>query len=558
MVKTKEPEVLVKKKTHIVIIGIIFLLCLIGIYISKNYKLPHFQGQIHYEERWNLKIGKTGYDKSVELPMTLDKTEANKYTLSTTLTYHPEEQDSPYAFLSMNHMYFKVYLDDKVIYSYMREDTPNLSKSPGNTYAMVPLPMDCQGKEFKIEFWTTLESGLVYALDAVEFGDYPTVMHEAFLDSLLHNIIVICNLFTGILLVIVSQVVLKRKISRDAWYIGMFTIVFSAYNLTENMFNLYMISNPYITYLLNFIVFACIPIPILLFFKSKVLRSYHKMYDIVYYLLWCNVAIQIILHFLKIKDIRQLLLCTHILYVCVFVLIFISILKTSQKEYAKKRMLIYSIIPILLGITIDAILYYSHTIIKRGNTFFLQLGVLCFLLLQAKVVLKNIMTVYRENIEAELYKSLAFKDGLTGAYNRTAYNREIEIIYENKAYNTLICMCVDINNLKQINDRNGHEAGDSVICDTSRFLHQYFQEFGKIFRVGGDEFTVILYDIDELKLKLLICNMYLEIEEYNKNASIIVDFALGYKEFSDSDFQTIEQCISYADKEMYAMKERNR
>ena len=48
-------------------------------------------------------------------------------SLSTVLTYQPGEKDDPYAFVTMNHMYFQVYLEDKLLYSYLPGDTDNIS-----------------------------------------------------------------------------------------------------------------------------------------------------------------------------------------------------------------------------------------------------------------------------------------------------------------------------------------------------------------------------------------------------------------------------------------------
>lgn len=79
-------------------------------------------------------------DGSTTLPAPLKYDGEHKYSISSKIKYKPLDDESPYAFLTMNHMYFKVYLDNEEIYSYTASDTPNFSKSPGNSYAMIPLP----------------------------------------------------------------------------------------------------------------------------------------------------------------------------------------------------------------------------------------------------------------------------------------------------------------------------------------------------------------------------------------------------------------------------------
>ncbi|MEG1994747.1 MAG: hypothetical protein RR048_07520, partial [Oscillospiraceae bacterium] len=392
-----------------------------------------------------------GYSENVKLPMALDYKGDYKYSLSTTITFIPDDFENPYAFFDMNHMYFKVFLDNKEIYSYWEDETPHFSKSPGNSYAMVPLSSDCYGKDFRIDFRPTLESGIVYTVDDVLFGDYSTVLHDTFNDNYIHDILVICILFTGIVLVIFSGVILQSKDSLNSWYIGLFAIFFGTYHLTENLFNLYMVSNPYITYLINFIVFAAIPIPIVLFFKDKVLPSFSKYYSALTALLCFNVAIQCCLHFFGIMDIRQLLKYTHILLLISVILVGVSLYKTPKNYYMDRRNLIISILPIFIGLIIDAFFHYFLIYaVKKSNTFYLLVGVLFFLVMQGIQVLKSILVTYKTNIESEIYKTLAFEDGLTSLNNRAAYNAEIQKIKEHKNdINRLICICVDINNLKK-------------------------------------------------------------------------------------------------------------
>ena len=60
---------------------------------------------------------------------------------------------------------------------------------------------------------------------------------------------------------------------------------------------------------------------------------------------------------------------------------------------------------------------------------------------------------------------MAFQDGLTGLYNRAAFMEEQKQIDRNrKKYQNVICICADVNNLKQINDEDGHLIGDQVLC----------------------------------------------------------------------------------------------
>lgn len=89
--------------------------------------------------------------------------------------------------------------------------------------------------------------------------------------------------------------------------------------------------------------------------------------------------------------------------------------------------------------------------------------------------------------------NLAYQDGLTGLGNKTAYNDEIARLDARieQACPAFAVVVLDINNLKRVNDSCGHEAGDQMILDAVSIIRQVFGD-NKIYRIGGDEFVVIL------------------------------------------------------------------
>ena len=83
----------------------------------------------------------------------------------------------------------------------------------------------------------------------------------------------------------------------------------------------------------------------------------------------------------------------------------------------------------------------------------------------------------------ELY-FLAYMDPLTGTYNRNVLEEMREYLDSQALFVTM----VDMDNLKTINDKQGHAAGDQAICGVSKFLKQISEA---VFRLGGDEFLLL-------------------------------------------------------------------
>lgn len=88
---------------------------------------------------------------------------------------------------------------------------------------------------------------------------------------------------------------------------------------------------------------------------------------------------------------------------------------------------------------------------------------------------------------------VANDDPLTGVSNRYPFHRCIQELGALAAYNGCLLM-IDINNLKVINDTRGHVAGDRAICAVAERLRTLIRSDDRIFRWGGDEFVVLLFN----------------------------------------------------------------
>lgn len=87
-------------------------------------------------------------------------------------------------------------------------------------------------------------------------------------------------------------------------------------------------------------------------------------------------------------------------------------------------------------------------------------------------------------------------DNLTGLLNRHAYNKYVDSIQNDQIGNDLWYMGIDLNGLKTVNDTYGHKAGDDLICGAADCLKAAFESLGQIYRMGGDEFLVVLRGSD--------------------------------------------------------------
>ena len=88
-----------------------------------------------------------------------------------------------------------------------------------------------------------------------------------------------------------------------------------------------------------------------------------------------------------------------------------------------------------------------------------------------------------------------------------------------------VYVTVDINGLKTANDTSGHAAGDELIRGTADCMRKCFGRFGKLFRIGGDEFVAFTIDQSEDKIRELIHEIIQKIEEKGYHIAIGFDVA---------------------------------
>ena len=91
------------------------------------------------------------------------------------------------------------------------------------------------------------------------------------------------------------------------------------------------------------------------------------------------------------------------------------------------------------------------------------------------------------------------RDALTGLLNRRAMDEEIEREWQRclRGRPPFAVLLVDIDGFKGINDSQGHVAGDRVLAHVARLLHRHARTTDAVARIGGDEFLLLLVEVDE-------------------------------------------------------------
>lgn len=146
---------------------------------------------------------------------------------------------------------------------------------------------------------------------------------------------------------------------------------------------------------------------------------------------------------------------------------------------------------------------------------------------------------------------LAFRDGLTGLYNRRYVVGDLveDIRNPNDKCNVLIL--ADIDDFKNVNDTYGHDAGDMALVCIANIMEDVCREY-KVIRWGGEEFLIVLFNVTRDEAFEVSESVRKEVEQFpifHESQQFNCTITLGLHQYSEEE--GIEQSIGFADKALY-------
>lgn len=173
-----------------------------------------------------------------------------------------------------------------------------------------------------------------------------------------------------------------------------------------------------------------------------------------------------------------------------------------------------------------------------------------YLTLASCLLVLMLSRVLKEKYEKEKYIYTSNTDELTKCYNRRAYDSDMENLDLNTEW---IYISLDLNGLKKANDTLGHSAGDELICAASNCMKFAFASYGKIYRIGGDEFVVLIQEsVSNIDSILQVFDT--TIHDWHGKYSNSISVSYGVVKSTEQDFDSIHSVSKLADERMYKSK----
>ena len=143
-------------------------------------------------------------------------------------------------------------------------------------------------------------------------------------------------------------------------------------------------------------------------------------------------------------------------------------------------------------------------------------------------------------------------DELTGCFNRRTYKKDTDGI---SLASEFVYAALDVNGLKSINDTLGHAAGDELIQGAAECMKRCFGSYGRVYRIGGDEFASIIF-VDEEKAKKIEKDFEEEVRNWSGMMVDSISISCGYVYSREKRWTSFEEISDAADIRMYEAKEK--
>lgn len=214
-----------------------------------------------------------------------------------------------------------------------------------------------------------------------------------------------------------------------------------------------------------------------------------------------------------------------IMYFGAIVYLSISTIITSREFQNRSRMLIY---PLILFVMVETVIQVAMPELHVTWLCVTLLSVLYFIYCN------------------EMWNQL---DALTGLLNQNSYVKQTGEV----KYNSGVLVVFDVDDFKQVNDCYGHVKGDLCLADIAECIKKAYADFGYCYRIGGDEFCVLLKNgvkEEECRQEFLR-----RLEEKRRKLTFLPTVSYGSAPFSGEDIAVVKD---RADQDMYQYKKERK
>ena len=469
-----------------------------------------------------------------------------------TLQDVPQHEGSLVIYLI--HQEVEICIGGETVYSVKPGGNNYFSKAVGCGWAKIHVNKQDEGSWVRMTVKPLYKSSISNK-PVIYFGSFEAICMDTIKSGVPLLVMGAIGILVGIAFILF--VLINRnnpEIDRSVAMLGIFSIFGGLWKICDVPVTPLIFGHPQALSAIAITSISIMAVSYLFFVRKQFSSRNHKSWDIMCTWGCLSCLTVVVLQITGIADVRQTITLCHltVLVMIAYIICMIIWEMRHTEILGKLKTTIFCCLIILLGTAIDLMAYYVSN--ESGSMIYGMMAFLTYVLMMGYYSLKETLFLINRGKKAQKYEQMAMHDELTGLYNRAYYATYLK----NNDVQQHDCYVVtfDVNNLKICNDTFGHDCGDRLLQNCSKIMKQAFGDRGVCFRMGGDEFTVILRHSTREEVQEYLDRFQQRIEEFNETypEEFPVHIAFGsvfYDAAKDYDFS---DTMRRADKKMYQMK----
>ena len=422
---------------------------------------------IDFSTDWKVSTGDRTL-RNIRVPAHIDNVAlGSSMVLENTL---PEDiKSQTYVFFRASHQKVRVFIENKLVYTFGWDEQRLFGKSPACNWVLVPLSEGQQGEPIKIEL-TGIYERYDNLINGIYLGNKGAVLHEIISKRLGSILICFILIVIGTGMAGVAAALRNGRITASLRRLGSLSVLIGSWSLCVTNTLQIFYGNVFFLLNLEFFLFNLL-FPVFLWFLLSF--QHYKEQRWLHLLFWAAIGQFFVIQGLQlsgIADYMESIIITHVLLAGGIGCLFAAGIRDLLRRNATKevRILVFSVALLLLSAGIDLVRFYQSNIVDEG--FYVRIGMLIFIVLWAFEVIRNMSKRFVSMARTEALEILAYEDLMTGLKNRTAFEERMNDYENGKENEDAYIITFDMNGLKEINDNFGHMKGDQAIIAIAHII----------------------------------------------------------------------------------------
>lgn len=452
----------------------------------------------------------------------------------------------------------EAYIDSKLIYKL--EVPENIkSRTPGKCWNFIRIPPGSKGSTLEIHIKESYRIGGII-LPQFYQGQKSAILLKEIRENLLFLILSIIMLVVGLTMWVLWIVMKKRMILHQGMlWLSLFTIHLAIWSGVETQVMQILFGR---NILFNQIACMCLKLmicPAIRFMQVVCHMEENKLMNLFCIAGVIDFSISFICQFFGWVDYEQTLWLTQFIGIGGGITAVLAagrlLIRNSRKLRKHRKQILINIIGIaviMMCNIIDALNYYYGC--YKDMAKLSRIGWLIYIIMLAFQLLSNSAKLIKAGKEAESIREEAELDGLTRIKNRRCFEEDMAKIPASE-YEKYAMVMFDLNDLKKMNDIYGHGMGDCYLIISSEIIRDLFEEFGELYRIGGDEFCLLSDSLTQEEYERREQRMCIWMESL-KGSQVrkFMKVASGYAGYNKNRDMNLQDIMERADKRMYQRK----